>query len=226
MDFKPLENRKNIWISLSGGTDSALLFYTIVQYLLMNKKQTIVTPYCLVDKSRPGNDLDARHIINFVKSKLPYKYIDTIVTGEFDKPPAADKVALTEPFWYAMKDSGKYDLYVSGLTASPSVDEMKSIDGFYEAFVKLTSEDRDPANYKEEFKHVDGLDIWNPFINIDKKQIAKWYEDFDLMDNLFPLTKSCVDREYTPCMKCYWCYEKHWAFGLFDMSGGKVTPSF
>ena len=59
---------------------------------------------------------------------------------------------------------------------------------------------------------------------MQKKAIAAGYEEHDLMDDLFPLTKSCVDRNKTPCFKCFWCYEKHWAFGMYDMSGGVVVP--
>ena len=45
---------------------------------------------------------------------------------------------------------------------------------------------------------------------------------FNLMDDLFPLTMSCIGFEketnyFTePCKKCYWCHEKKWAFGCYD----------
>lgn len=225
LDYTLLEDKNNIWVSLSGGTDSALALYLITKYLYENNKQTQITPWCLVDKSRPGNDVDAQNIIDLIKDLIPYKHFNSIITGSFYKEPGGDKVALTKPFWSEMEQTGNYDLFVSALTSSPQVEEMKQIEGFYDAFVKLTSENRDPAESKVEVNHNGrGLTIWHPFINIDKKAIAAGYEEHDLMDDLFPLTKSCVDRNKTPCFKCFWCYEKHWAFGMYDMSGGVVVP--
>jgi len=48
------------------------------------------------------------------------------------------------------------------------------------------------------------------------------YEQFNLLDDLFPLTMSCIgfapETNYftEPCRKCYWCHEKKWAFGCYD----------
>ena len=42
------------------------------------------------------------------------------------------------------------------------------------------------------------------------------------MKTLFPYTASCTgDAETTnnftmPCGKCFWCYEKKWAFNMID----------
>ena len=42
------------------------------------------------------------------------------------------------------------------------------------------------------------------------------------MDNLFPITWSCIsygdktDYWTHPCKTCWWCKEKLWAFGSYD----------
>jgi hypothetical protein len=53
---------------------------------------------------------------------------------------------------------------------------------------------------------------------VDKKFIAYQYNKFNLMDTIFPLTASCVnpDDNGDPCKCCWWCREKHWAFGYYD----------
>ena len=57
---------------------------------------------------------------------------------------------------------------------------------------------------------------------LDKRFVAEMYEQFNLMDNLFPITASCVEyadkTDYftKPCKKCWWCREKKWAFGAYD----------
>ena len=46
------------------------------------------------------------------------------------------------------------------------------------------------------------------------------------MDELFPITASCVayakktNHFSEPCKECWWCREKKWAFGMYD---GNVT---
>tara|TARA_R100001369_G_scaffold57772_1_gene84584 strand:- start:159 stop:458 length:300 start_codon:yes stop_codon:yes gene_type:complete len=70
---------------------------------------------------------------------------------------------------------------------------------------------------------------WTPFVNMNKKDTAKLYEEHDLMETLFPYTASCVGGAWhtnnftMPCYNydalksCFWCYEKEWAFeGLVD----------
>ena len=58
-------------------------------------------------------------------------------------------------------------------------------------------------------------------INIIKDTIglptAKIYQELDLMETLFPVTRSCEVTDkieyYGHCGKCWWCEERHWGFG-------------
>ena len=62
-----------------------------------------------------------------------------------------------------------------------------------------------------------GTDI-KPFSNVDKKFIADLYEQYDLLDVLFPLTKSCFDPYVNGtkgCGKCFHCFEKQYGFGEY-----------
>jgi len=59
-------------------------------------------------------------------------------------------------------------------------------------------------------------DVYAPYINYDKKDIARMYRDNNLMD-LFRLTLSCsatgdLDKY---CKECWWCKERYWAFGEY-----------
>lgn len=62
--------------------------------------------------------------------------------------------------------------------------------------------------------------IYQVYANVDKKFVAGVYKENNLMDTLFPLTRSCVGRpketdNFTKeCHRCFWCYEKAWAFNL------------
>ena len=128
---------------------------------------------------------------------------------------------------YAAKDlkselRKKYDIKLSihGITANPPIDVQKEL-----GFDKV-AEPRRNKTYDEETWKKSGKMHYRPFVNVDKKFVADLYKQFDLMDDLFPITMSCIGFEketnyFTePCKKCYWCHEKKWAFGCYD--GGAV----
>ena len=218
IDFSLLDDKKSIWISVSGGTDSALLLYLVTKYLHDTNSTAKLTPWVYVDLSRPGNDNDVQLIIDCIQSICPYPYEPTIV-NTFFKPPGGDKPGLTKPFWDILARSTRFDVYMNALSNSPSEEEMIKTPGFYEAFKKVGPEDRLPTEQKKTVSYSTKLNltILTPFINLNKQNLADIYEECGLMDNLFPLTKSCVARASTPCYNCFWCYEKHWAFGMYDI---------
>ena len=57
--------------------------------------------------------------------------------------------------------------------------------------------------------------VYNPFINHNKKHIARLYKALGVEDTLFPVTRSCENDSYpdSHCGNCWWCYERKWAFG-------------
>lgn len=215
IDLTPLDGKTNIWVSVSGGTDSSLLLYLIVKYLYETNSSAKITPWCYVDTSRPGNDKDVVSIINTITQLFDYK-IEDLIVDYFYKPPGGDKAALTKPFWDTQASSGKYDLYANALSSAPPLDVMQQNQNFYDAFKKVGPENRLDRGNVLNYSKQHSLWVWQPFINLNKKDLAEIYEQEDLLDNLFPLTKSCVSRDQTPCYKCFWCYEKLWAFGMYD----------
>jgi hypothetical protein len=213
IDFTPLNNSKHVWVSVSGGTDSALLLYLIVKYLYMIQNNCVVTPWCYVDTTRPGNDQDVLSIIDNITKRIPYK-IEPVVIDTITKPAGCNKKELVKPLWDRMFYSGRYDLYATALSAAPPIEVMSLNQGFIDSFNRITTENR----HKEgrEVSTNATMVIWSPFINLNKQHIADMYYDENLMDDLFPLTKSCISRTQTPCYNCFWCREKHWAFGVYD----------
>ena len=62
--------------------------------------------------------------------------------------------------------------------------------------------------------------VYQPYINVNKRFVAGVYNEEGLMEDLFPITRSCVGsgkqtKDFTAwCWQCFWCYEKAWAFNL------------
>ena len=62
--------------------------------------------------------------------------------------------------------------------------------------------------------------VYQPWLNVNKRFVAGIYKEEGLMEDLFPITRSCVGgpnqtKDFTAwCWQCFWCYEKAWAFNL------------
>jgi hypothetical protein len=91
-----------------------------------------------------------------------------------------------------------------GITANPPADVLPS-----------NETDRDPVIVKSEIDY-NGF-LRRPFVNKDKQTIAQIYKDLDLMNKLFPATRSCEQvgklEYYDHCGECWWCHERQWGFG-------------
>jgi hypothetical protein len=99
--------------------------------------------------------------------------------------------------------NGLVDILIGGATSAPIFEE--------DVDVGLIKKIRD--HKERSLKTHQGL-----LVGIDKKFLACQYKKFNLIDSLYPLTKSCVDPDSkgAPCKKCDWCKEKFWAFNSYD----------
>lgn len=78
---------------------------------------------------------------------------------------------------------------------------------------RVTEFERDPRSIKPLYS-LDNK-IYMPFSNIDKKEIYNIYKELNLLDTLFPLTRSCESLTLRKghCGECWWCEERLWGFG-------------
>jgi 7-cyano-7-deazaguanine synthase in queuosine biosynthesis len=188
-----------VGISCSGGTDSSLLLY-----LLMSNCKDTVHIFTL------SNNLKGRS-----NAVIVPKVIERCIqlTGNIN---------VIHYSWYA-EDQSEESLFdfqrqalreqkiktiFSAVTANPPVD-IKFQAGVGEHYL------RNPNIVKDEIS-FDGYFL-TPFINKNKQTIAKIYQDLDLMETLFPVTRSCEElgkiEYYEHCGKCWWCEERLWGFG-------------
>ena len=129
----------------------------------------------------------------------------------------AKRLAHNEGYEAAAK---KYNIPIIafGMTATPPLDVMEKLGMPYEKR-RLDYRAQSPrlTTSSTPYHHL------HPLINEDKSYVAKIYKHYDIMETLFPLTSSCIGfsedtNGFTePCKKCYWCYEKKWAFGTYDL---------
>lgn len=216
-----------VGVSVSGGADSALLLFILMTHVKEHIHiYNIIEPIRILASDKPfdetvsecarltGNTNYTIHkqSVNtqspetwskFLKSKLDSGEIDIIYAGLSNFPPEevykdwADK----QPNWHAKTRSDQNIKPVFGITFE--ID--KETD-----FTWLTENGE-----KTDALVVDER-VYVPFINLNKRATADMYHELNLVDTLYPKTRSCETEDHpgSHCGHCFWCLERKWAFGF------------
>ena len=189
-----------VGISMSGGTDSALLLYILLKHKVERlhiftvsantraRTNAIITAK-VIEKcvQLTGNS----NIIHYVR------YVD------------AQTYANVNEFPKEMIDKNIIGKLYTGVTANPPA----SIANLFCDNADNTEQtSRDPTVHRG----VLWQNLCLPFTNIDKKKISEMYSELGLIDTLFPHTRSCEIKNaieyYDHCNNCWWCKERNWGF--------------
>jgi tRNA(Ile)-lysidine synthase TilS/MesJ len=183
-----------IGISCSGGADSSVLLYILMKYT-----------------SNPIHIFTcASKLKNYTSAVTTNKIIEKCIalTGNnnlFHHVQYVDEQTL-ENLFYEEQLKNINVLYTAITKAPPEI-----VTNTFENSIQ--DEERNP-NTKNSFFDLN-YKYYRPFCNIDKKEISNIYKELDLIDTLFPLTRSCESLTLTKghCGECWWCEERKWAFG-------------
>lgn len=189
----------NAGILVSGGADSAILLYILLKY-----STEPVTVYTLASKIKQRSSL-------YYSSKVIDKCLE-LTKKEF----------IYQKIIYVQQQNLK------NLFLNPDNDwREKKISIIYNAETQIppyevvelfqSKLDREIINLRNpNIVHKLYLNNmhYRPFKNINKKQIFEIYNFFNVIDELFPLTRSCEDLTLFDkhCGHCWWCEERLWGF--------------
>tara|TARA_B110000503_G_C7159415_1_gene418903 strand:- start:2915 stop:3682 length:768 start_codon:yes stop_codon:yes gene_type:complete len=231
---------KLITISLSGGADSASLLYLVSKHF----PQIEIIPVTCRDQNAPKDAVAAQKIVEWVKKEFPNNKIrDWQVfdfndrTEDFVSFEDVDKTIKKYPQFTGMRrtqiskiiqvDRINWNIMkqnigavrLDGMTRNPPTEEMKKYE-FYEKAERRRDKELPLVEEYRKYRDKEFLNIYQAYINVDKKFVAGVYQENNLMGTLFPLTRSCVgtanqtDNFTKECHQCFWCHEKKWAFNL------------
>ena len=207
-----------IIMKLSGGSDSAILAYMLAKYrhdFNPNLKFVFVSS---VNRNLPYQYEFAKKVVEYIDSVYPlgdYVHLHNENRGgEFYKQ---DQNTLTFPLHQQYNEK---TLQWVGITCNPPVNEMKKFGMYTDERVI----ERDPENNHNwvvhEQERAPGIYKFNrPFINHDKRGVAELYTTLGVLDDLFPLTRSCEEPTHDfskHCGKCWFCLERKWGYGTLD----------
>ncbi len=191
-----------IGVNLSGGVDSALLLF-----LLMKFAPQHIFAYTYVPNLR--GRINAITTVNVIEQCIQLTG-NINVTHLVSYHEELNDAVFSSPKKYI--DQGVItDLY-TGITANPPLDATQLFDS-------PTTEQlsRDPAIIRPTFYEEHR---WHtPFTNMDKRGVFDVYRRYNLLQSLFPFTRSCeslrpVSTQH--CGVCWWCKERIWGFGTLS----------
>lgn len=211
--YPQLEQYKKIGINLSAGTDSALLMFLTCRQLESRPNHSII-PVTGVDIERPTNEWNAREIVDLFTEWFPNVNIQPHQVFYYKKEHEKDKARNHKENEMRLFKDEIIDILFHGRTSNPPLEEAEKYNLMYKREERRDVEGKERPVFVKRF--------YTPFDYVDKRFIADLYHRFNLMEDLFPITASCIEKakktdNFTkPCKECWWCREKKWAFGMYD----------
>ena len=223
-----------ICINISGGADSAILLYMLIQYCeahVPNAQIHIITCanpvkgwYNAIWASRVIDRVLALTKTTLIKSHYTY-FSDDQRRSELDD---AEKV---------MHTVNNLRFTIHGTTQNPPLDVEELKEGRHEPRdeghgrhriqkSRLSKTVSTKLGTTTMVKNTQSITRWMPLMDVDKRMVAYLYTHFNMLEALFPYTRSCEWEEalmaagtLVPnpgdghCGECWWCKEREWAFG-------------
>ena len=199
-----IHSDKPVGISVSGGADSAVLLYILLQQVTQP-----VHIYTFLGQLK-------RAIAEPVVDRVIAKCVE--LTGNSNIVHHKEYIDVQTPalIYGIMGDrikAGEVDIIYTGMTKFPPDDVINT---FNEKLENWLYENRKASEERPLYFGNDSF--YRPFMNLDKKDISKLYSSLDLLESLYPITRSC-ESELSPdrhCGKCFWCEERRWGFGYLE----------
>jgi hypothetical protein len=215
-----IPENSSIGVMMSGGTDSSLLAYLLAHTIQKHQLQTKVFPITAELLSRPYNLKHSAEILLKIKELTGFEFeIHLGFPIANHRTPMKDEEKIAIKSLYTSTFMTKFELKIlfNGLTTNPPEADLPSGPKSHR------HAERDSYAWKQQMKNTEGLAV--PFIDIDKRGIGLLYKKFNLLNNLFPITRSCegefLETQYHTknCYEvqslgneCFWCRERQFGF--------------
>lgn len=201
----PLEY-KNIGIKISGGADSAIVCYALAKYIFDNNNHHKIVPIT-VNHSGKSYQLEfAKRVVNFCKEQFGNIFLEHqyawCETGD-------EYVSTQDNLVNSLYRNNEIQCHFVGITQNPPADVMEVI-GW-----NGPADDRSPGTVRPTSKGTG----YYPLVNTNKQGVRDWYNFYNVVDDLFPLTRSCenfTENFETHCGECWFCKERYWGFGRYE----------
>tara|TARA_B100000575_G_scaffold80443_1_gene63080 strand:- start:27547 stop:28221 length:675 start_codon:yes stop_codon:yes gene_type:complete len=206
------ENMKTLGLKISGGADSAIVCYMVAKYVTEERPDITIHPITAVASTKPFQQIFADKVLRKVESMTGIKFA-THQYRTIDSSTVENYINQQADLVNDVYASQGLQKHFSGLTANPTAEDAPELyDGTHALPGSFGTNDMDRSKGLEKKDNT-----FRPLINVDKKGVAEHYIRLGVLEDIFPLTRSCEDDEvYTfekHCEDCWFCRERQWGFG-------------
>lgn len=240
IEFTIPKHYKNIGYKVSGGADSAIVGWILCKTIVEEcNSEPVVYPITMDQPGKAYQVKFAKGVVAFLKLHWPTVTFGEHITGVGSEPitvvdPHMGDKGKANPKYYQdqanitqkLLDELKVRCIFNGVTANPN--EFVGQDEKHQQVSMPPERNKtdkplpiqyygDPSTYPEDWPTPGNT--FSPLINIDKKGVAELYKHFNVLDSLFPLTRSCenwTDDFSSHCGVCWFCLERLWGFGRIE----------
>jgi hypothetical protein len=193
---------KKIGIKMGGGADSALVAFALAKYSRLAKLSCRLIPIIIeVDEFKYQVPV-VEGLIQKIQQHTGVNFLNSII---YSVPNGNKLIEKMRDIEKELFESNQVDLIASGAIHYPKSKEFNPPEG------------QGPIeNRVGSFQVLWDGPIYTPFVNLDKREIAKFYEANDLISDFFPLTRTCnriKSTEVAHCGICWSCLERLYGFG-------------
>ena len=196
----------DIGLKISGGADSAIVAYMLALYVTKERPEITIHPVTIIADTKPYQYIYACAVLRKIEELTgivfaKHQYTTTDVKNNY--------VGGQEAFMDSLYKQELFSFHYAGITANPSEDDAPQL---YTDDTTLPTDDRSKQLVKK--------DNWQlPLVNVDKRGVAEHYNRLGVMEELFPLTRSCEQNDvYTfekHCEVCWFCKERYYGFNRY-----------
>ena len=211
IEFNLPAQYKNIGLKISGGADSAIVAYMLAKYIAEERPDMTIIPITVTHAQKNYQVEFSKKVMDFIEKQFDIKFGQQYVSmaaGEDDYTETQNR--LVDKLFA----DNTIDCLYMGLTRNPPMEVMMT---FAPMVIEAGFPDR---NHTKPKSQKISITRYAPLINMDKKEVAALFNQFDLIDTLFPLTRSCEDfvTEFNEHCKirCFHCHERFWGFGRYE----------
>jgi hypothetical protein len=111
------------------------------------------------------------------------------------------------------------DRFYNGQTKNPPADNEEWIT-ISDWMNEHRMQDRDTP--EADGKVLETKSVSWPMLFSHKRHLSDLYKQHNLLESLFPYTRSCegetdeTNNHTTVCKRCWWCRERFWGFGVYE----------
>jgi len=190
---KMIPINKRIAVNVSGGWDSAVLWY-MAQRVCYLRGQPI-RPFTV--PKIDGAVHYATKVIEWSCNKLNVPVMETTIVGQVTSDNPSDYVTSGS---YEIFEKDYADYLLIGMNKYPP----NQRDMLPEEY-PLPNDRWEPKPEHEGF-------VGYPFADMTKDQTVQLGFDLGIAEEIMPITHSCTEQDRGRCNSCWWCKEREWAF--------------